>query len=115
MDEGNGRSPASKSYSLRFIELLDEWAHAHGRLLDGLVELRGYGDEAVEAVNAILAIRTVAKVKTSWTLWELLVEDADDDPDSILLDRLPRHAVEHTRLALFGEPWRRRELRLVER
>lgn len=111
--KSTGRPGAPSDYSLRFIELLDEWVTRHRCLLDALVELRGTGDGAEAAVEAILAVKIVRVLSASWELWDQLVECTGDDPDVVLLDRLPRQVVEHARMAIWGSPWRRPRLRLV--
>lgn len=77
------------------------WLDANDGLMAGLVRLRELrGSE--RAVGAVLAVPELQRIRLSWELWESLVLGDGDDPERLLLGRVPLAALEQARLAFYG-------------
>lgn len=80
---------------------LGAWLAQYDDLLGGIVLLRRLPDGAA-AVDAVLAVREITTVRLSWELWEALVLGEGDDPDPLLLGRIPLASLEQAHLAFYG-------------
>ena len=77
------------------------WLDTNDALMAGLVRLRELrGSE--KAVRAVLAVPELLTTRLSWELWESLVLGHGDDPERLLLGRIPLAALDQARLAIWG-------------
>jgi hypothetical protein len=93
-------TPAHRCYALDFPDELANWLATNGDLVDALLRLDELGDEAAEAVDAVRSIRRVAVLRFSIELWCALVEGDGDDPEELLLERIPVRVLRALRRAL---------------
>ena len=106
MANGNGRvAPQDRSYSPKFPDEVAAWIATNGDVIDALLALRDLGDEAAEAVEATGEVRRVVRLRISFELWSALCEGDGDDPEELLLERLPFHVLDRLRRAIWGSPW----------
>lgn len=113
MVKRTGHPNAPSDPGVRFADAMSKWLEAYPGILDALVALRDFGDDAADALEAILDLKPVCRLRLSWELWAALAEGDGFDPEDILLGLMPLHVLERLRYALWGErPWRR-ELRVV--
>jgi hypothetical protein len=101
MANGNRRARTRPHDEDQAPTRLRMWLDANDDLMAGLVRLRELrGSE--RAVRAVLAVPELQRLRLSWQLWESLVLGDGDDPDRLLLGRVPLAALEQARLALYG-------------
>ncbi len=86
-----------------FPARLRDWLEEYDDLLGGIVVLRRLPDSDT-AVEAVLAVREVRKARLSWELWEALLLGEGDDPDRLLLGRVPFALLDRARRAFWGDP-----------
>ncbi len=80
---------------------LRAWLEEYDDLLSGITILRRLPDSDA-AVEAVLAVREMRKARLSWEMWQALVLGEGDDPDRLLLGRVPLALLEQARLAFYG-------------
>ena len=91
------------------------WLERNDGLIAGLARLRELrGSE--RAVEAVLAVPEVRITRASWELWEALVLGNGDDPERLLLGRVPLAVLEQARHAFWGTEFgdRPRHLKSVD-
>jgi hypothetical protein len=77
------------------------WLEQNEGLIAGLVRLRQL-PRSDRAVREVLAVPEVRQARLSWELWETLVLGHGDEPERLLLGRVPFGLIEQARLAFWG-------------
>jgi hypothetical protein len=71
-------------------------------IVRGLNRLRELS-RSERAIGAVLAVPEVKRARLSWALWEALVAGHGDEPDRLLLGRIPIAVLDSARVALWGD------------
>lgn len=103
MDNGSS-APEGRFDIYGFAGTLTDWVTDYRALLEGLVELRDLED-AADAVLTVLTVPMLRKMRLAWELWEAIAEGSGEDPEILLVERMPLDALETARVALWGEIW----------
>jgi hypothetical protein len=101
MANGNRRAQTRPHDADQAPARLRLWLENNDGLIAGLVRLRELRGSD-KAVQAVLSVPEVRITRASWELWEALVLGNGDDPERLLLGRVPLAALELARFAFWG-------------
>jgi hypothetical protein len=96
-NRARGEATGHRSFPIQ----LATWLATDYDLIDALITLRRLGLEGRQAVEAVLDIKRVNTMRLSLDLWSALVDDDGDDPDALLMERLPARVLDRLRLAIY--------------